>query len=373
MNIRALSVLARIVPVVFVRLRLIQVLIVCAIALVFIRAERLYYLNDILFVNAATASLAVPQKTPTAPPTGSPAPTAPATPSTAPSPSESATPPPEATPVGKADAPASGFPKDKPAEGFKAENFDILELSPDQVEVLRTLSKRHRDLVQRERSISEREATLQAIEQRLDQKTDEMKKIQEYLQQLLGQKSEKEQEALKKLVAIYEKMKPAEAANILQGLDLETLLNIMEGMKEAKESAILAKMEPLRARIITIELAQRRKKLEEKMQKQQEVSTQQTQGQPPVATGNPEAPGATDPQAPAAPASGSPGPAAPAQPANTKNSDSTAASSTPAQPAAKTPDVSPASTAAPVAPTAPVAPAASLPAKDTKKTAAKAG
>jgi len=257
MNKRLLSKIAGLLSPIFVKLRLLQVLIVCAALMIVIRLERLYNFSDDVFVQGAKAEQKVEEKKPE-----------PAKKEEAPT---EAKPTPEEKKLAAPEVKESDFPTDqKTKEGFTAESFDILSLSSEQVEVLRTLSKRHRDLVQRERSISEREATLQAIEQRLDQKTEELKKIQEYLQQLLGQKDEKEQEAIKKLVQVYEKMKPTEAATILQELDLETLLNIMDEMKDTKVSGILAKMEPIRARYLTMELAQRRKKLEEKMQKDHE-------------------------------------------------------------------------------------------------------
>ncbi len=250
MNKRLLSKIAGLLSPAFVKLRLLQVLMVCAALMILIRLERLYNFSDDVFVQGAKAEQKAEEKKPE------------------PAKKEEA---PPAAKAAEPEAKKSEFPTDqKPKEGFTAENFDILSLSSEQVEVLRTLSKRHRDLVQRERSITEREATLQAIEQRLDQKTEELKKIQEYLQQLLGQKDEKEKESIKKLVQVYEKMKPTEAATILQELDLETLLNIMDEMKDTKVSGILAKMEPIRARYLTMELAQRRKKLEEKMQKDHE-------------------------------------------------------------------------------------------------------
>lgn len=234
----------------FVRLRVLQVLMVCALFLVVMRLERIYSFSENIFVNAAKA-----EKT-----KDHPAEAKKDTPPQEPKHQDKKKPEPE--------KPKDKFENTKKTDGFSAENFDILELSGEQVEVLRTLSKRHRDLVERERSISEREATLQAIEKRLDNKTEELKKIQDYLKQLLGQKDEKEKESIKKLVLVYQKMKPQEAATILQELDLETLLNIMDEMKETNVSSILSKMEPLRARFLTLEIAQRRKKLEEKMQKE---------------------------------------------------------------------------------------------------------
>lgn len=282
MSKRTFTTLARVLTTAFVKLRLLQVFMLCAAVLVCVKLERVYSISNSIFVHSAQAAEAPEQ----------PKENPPATPA-------KAMPVPEKT---AAPADNSGFPTEKPKEGFKTENFDILELSPDQVEVLRTLSKRHRDLVQRERTISEREATLQAIEQRLDKKTDELKKIQEFLQQLLGQKSEKEKEALKKLVIVYEKMKPQEAATILQGLDHETLLSIMDEMKDGKVSAIIAKMDPPKARMLTRELAQRRQRLEERMRMQHETNNGAQAELTPTAT----PPTAADPAHPAAPDVGKP-------------------------------------------------------------------
>ena len=256
----------------FVRLRVLQVLMVCALFLVVMRLERIYSFSENIFVNSAKAEETKDH----------PAEAKKDNPPQEPKHQDKKKPEPE--------KPKDKFENTKKADGFSAENFDILELSGEQVEVLRTLSKRHRDLVERERSISEREATLQAIEKRLDTKTEELKKIQDYLKQLLGQKDEKEKESIKKLVLVYQKMKPQEAATILQELDLETLLNIMDEMKETNVSSILSKMEPLRARFLTLEIAQRRKKLEEKMQKEhdsnQEVAKlmpeEKAKAEPPV-------------------------------------------------------------------------------------------
>jgi flagellar motility protein MotE (MotC chaperone) len=250
-----------------------QVLMVCAVLLIFVRLERLYNISDDIFVNAASAQ----QKAESPAVATAPAP---------PKPEEAKVMPAEKP---TAEAKKDAFPSDqKPKKGFKAEGFDILQLSAEQVEVLRTLSKRHRDLVQRERSISEREATLLAIEQRMDKKTAELKKIQGFLEQLLSQKGEKEKEAIKKLVVVYEKMKPIEAASIL------------DEMKDGKVSAIFAKMEPLRARILTTELSQRRKKLEEKMKDEHEASADQAKLIPAVA------PAPVDASKPAAPDVGKP-------------------------------------------------------------------
>lgn len=57
---------------------------------------------------------------------------------------------------------------------------------------------------------------------------------------------------------IYEAMKPKEAARIFEKLDMPVLLDVVERMKERKASAVLAKMDPTKAKSVTLELAQRR-------------------------------------------------------------------------------------------------------------------
>src|SRR3546814_5209021 len=61
------------------------------------------------------------------------------------------------------------------------------------------------------------------------------------------------------LVGIYENMRPADAAAIFDGLDIEVLINVLDRMREQKSAAILAGMNPERARQVTTELAQRQK------------------------------------------------------------------------------------------------------------------
>ena len=56
------------------------------------------------------------------------------------------------------------------------------------------------------------------------------------------------------LVKIYENMKPKDAARIFEDLELDTLLEVSERMKERKLAGIIAKMSPQKAREITIEL-----------------------------------------------------------------------------------------------------------------------
>ena len=54
-------------------------------------------------------------------------------------------------------------------------------------------------------------------------------------------------------------MKPKDAANIFNELDLQVLLDVMQNMKERKLAPIVAAMDTKRARTLTRELAERGK------------------------------------------------------------------------------------------------------------------
>ena len=53
-------------------------------------------------------------------------------------------------------------------------------------------------------------------------------------------------------------MKADEAARIFEQLDMDVLLNVIERMREAKVAPVLAEMDPLRAKTVTTQLAERR-------------------------------------------------------------------------------------------------------------------
>ena len=57
------------------------------------------------------------------------------------------------------------------------------------------------------------------------------------------------------LVKIYEKMKPKDAAQVFERLEMPVLLKVIERMKEAKTAPILAAMDPGKAKAVTVAIA----------------------------------------------------------------------------------------------------------------------
>ncbi|MDE1151963.1 MAG: MotE family protein [Micavibrio sp.] len=150
-------------------------------------------------------------------------------------------------------------PADASATGAAPAQDEAHDYSSAELEVLQSLSKRRDDLDKREKKLGEREALLAAAEQEVDHKIGELNKLKDEIEGLLGKQQKMEEDRLASLVKIYEGMKPKEAATIFNTLDLDVLLAVIGRMNERKSGPILASMDPDKARIVTIKLAEQRK------------------------------------------------------------------------------------------------------------------
>jgi len=137
--------------------------------------------------------------------------------------------------------------------------LDPTQFSKSEIEVLQRLGERREELEKRGRELDMRENLLSATESRIDKKIVELKKIEAAVSALLKQHDEQEDKQLTSLVKIYEKMKPKDAARILEKLDMGVLLTVAERMREAKMASILAFMDDAKAKALTMELATRRR------------------------------------------------------------------------------------------------------------------
>lgn len=136
------------------------------------------------------------------------------------------------------------------------------ELTPSEVEVLQQLARRREALVERSDEIERREIVLRAAEQRISQKLDELKGMQLTLEKLLKAYDQQKKGQIESLIKIYENLKPKDAAQIFEELEMDTILMVAEGMKERKLAPVLAQLSPRRAKDITEELAHQRSLVE---------------------------------------------------------------------------------------------------------------
>jgi flagellar motility protein MotE (MotC chaperone) len=156
-------------------------------------------------------------------------------------------------------APAAGAADAVVPDAGSASPAERLQLSEAEVDVLQKLSERRQALDAREQGFAERQALLAAAEGRIDQKIGELKDLRTTLEHLVKAYDDQEESKLKSLVRIYENMKPKDAARIFEELEMETLLLVAERMNERKLAPVMADMNAAKAKLVTVELARRRR------------------------------------------------------------------------------------------------------------------
>ena len=124
--------------------------------------------------------------------------------------------------------------------------------------ILESLRTRRTELEAREQAARQRETMLAAAERRLMTRVEELTALQTRLEALERERAQREEAGLRGLVKLYEGMRPRDAAQIFDELDMPVLVSIVDRMREAKASPVVGAMRPDRARALTAELARLR-------------------------------------------------------------------------------------------------------------------
>jgi len=127
-------------------------------------------------------------------------------------------------------------------------------LTPAEIEILMRLAERRDLLEKREREIDAREGLLRAAEIRIERRVAELEDLRQVIENRIKVFDAQQEDKLGSLVKIYENMKPKDAARIFEELEMTTLLEVAERMKERKLAPVMAQMGPERAREVTVEL-----------------------------------------------------------------------------------------------------------------------
>lgn len=125
------------------------------------------------------------------------------------------------------------------------------DTSPAQKALLERLQQRRIELDKQAREMELREKLIKEAEQRLEQRLNELRALENPAKPETPDESPK----MKNLVVMYENMKPKEAARIFEKLEVTVLVGIAKAMKPAKLSEVLAVMNPDAAQRLTVELA----------------------------------------------------------------------------------------------------------------------
>jgi len=130
-------------------------------------------------------------------------------------------------------------------------------LSPAELQILQNLQSRRGQIDDREKDLDTEVQLLAAAEAKLDAKLKSMNSLKADIQALMGQADVKTQGEVDRLVVVYSKMKPQDAAAVMAQLDDKVRLPIAAAMKPAVLSAILGKMGTMEAKDLTEKLAHR--------------------------------------------------------------------------------------------------------------------
>lgn len=163
--------------------------------------------------------------------------------------------PPSLPAPGKPSAKAEEAKADKAAGAGKAE---APAMSEGERALLEDLRKRRQALDERADALKTREAVLSAAEQKFAARVSEMQALQKKLEALDSAQKQKEEAAWEGMAKLYEAMKPRDAATIFNDLSMPVLLQVLNRMKDPKAAAVMAAMNPDKARDVTAELARLR-------------------------------------------------------------------------------------------------------------------
>jgi flagellar motility protein MotE (MotC chaperone) len=130
-------------------------------------------------------------------------------------------------------------------------------LSPAELQVLQSLGTRRGQLDEREQEMDTQLQLLAAAEAKLDAKLRALNGLKGEIQTLVGLAEQKEKAEVARLVTVYSKMKPREAAAIMVQLDDKVRIPVAAEMKEAGLALILAQMPAVEAKKLTESLASR--------------------------------------------------------------------------------------------------------------------
>ncbi len=123
--------------------------------------------------------------------------------------------------------------------------------------ILQRLQQRRKELDKRSGDLDLRESLLKAAEKRVEARVKELKDLEAKVKLATGTREKTQKQHFESLVAMYEAMRPKDAARIFDRLDINVLVEVATGMKARTMSAILGQMNPEAAERLTVELANR--------------------------------------------------------------------------------------------------------------------
>ncbi len=134
--------------------------------------------------------------------------------------------------------------------------FDPLnDSAEEEILLFQELAKRSQEISTREENLKQQTLTLKAAEASMGEKLKHFDLLKQDLLKMLDKLKEREDKQVDDLVKIYTNMKPKQAANILNQMDMITLKEIVRRMVKKKAALIMAAMDTKKAKDLTQTLA----------------------------------------------------------------------------------------------------------------------
>ena len=128
-------------------------------------------------------------------------------------------------------------------------------VSATEQQLLERLATRRTELQQYEQDLALRASIVDAAEKRIEERATTLEALEAQISGLVDQRTEMETGQFAGIVAMYEAMKPKDAANIFNNLDMDVLLRVAKTMSPRKMAPILAAMDAPRAQELTVKMA----------------------------------------------------------------------------------------------------------------------
>ncbi|WP_175581690.1 MotE family protein [Pseudooceanicola sp. HF7] len=131
------------------------------------------------------------------------------------------------------------------------------EPDPDVAAMLEAFDAREARLAQREAQIRDRMNALAIADEEIEKKLAQLSEAEEALRQTLALADSAAENDINRLVAVYENMKPKDAAALFEQMDPEFSAGFLGRMQPAAAAAVMAGLSPDRAYTVSVILAGR--------------------------------------------------------------------------------------------------------------------
>jgi flagellar motility protein MotE (MotC chaperone) len=137
----------------------------------------------------------------------------------------------------------------------QSEPLDAMGGGATERSLLERLAERRTELDAYAAELEMRADLIEAAEKRIEERAATMEALEAQIASLVEARKAAEEELVTGIVAMYETMRPRDAATIFNELDINVLLQVSRAMAPRKMAPILAAMNPTRAQELTVRLA----------------------------------------------------------------------------------------------------------------------